>query len=121
VEPADLAGHRWVTREEGSGTLEVFLDALPEIVKPLDIIMEFDNLESIKRAVEYGEVLGCISRFAIKREVEQKALAIIPTPYLDLRREYSFLVHRERHQNQLLNYFMAHCFLAAEQLEHALG
>lgn len=106
----NLFEYKWVTREKGSGTLEAFIRALSDSARLLDVSMTFDNLESIKKAVESGNVLGCISRFAIKREIEMRKVKIVPTPFLDLSREYSFLVHRERHQSQLLNHFMSHCF-----------
>jgi DNA-binding transcriptional LysR family regulator len=112
VTMADLTAAPWVIREEGSGTREVFLKALPNGSGPLRTVMEFDNIESIKRAVEYGQALSCLSRMAVKREVAAGFLRILPTPYLDLRREYFFLVHRQRHQSALLNAFLSHCALA---------
>ena len=108
----DLAHARWVLREEGSGTLEVFYNTLPEQIKPLQVTMVLDNIESIKRTVENLGVLSCVSRFAIRREVESGILAILETPFLHLKREYYFLFHQEKESGVLLNYFMKHCFYA---------
>ncbi|MBL0716156.1 MAG: LysR family transcriptional regulator [Desulfosarcina sp.] len=114
VTTADLAGSQWILREEGSGTLEVFHNALPAGTRPLRIIMEFDNLESIKRSVEHGKALSCLSRMAVKREVEAGLLKILPTPYLDLRRDYYFLVHQKRHQSALLSAFLSYCSIGGK-------
>ena len=51
----------------------------------------------------------CFSRLALKGEVEAGFLRIPPTPELDLRRGYVFLVHRKRHQSTLLNASLSHC------------
>ena len=115
VTPADLARSQWILREEGSGTLEVFLNALPAGVIPLNAIMEFDNPEAIKRAVAHGRMLGCLSRAAVKREVEAGRLVLLSTPYLDLRRAYFLLVHQRRFQSPLLTSFLSYCALASEQ------
>ena len=103
----DLSKCEWVVREEGSGTLEVFLNALPNRIKPLKTIMEFNNLESIKRTVEKGKALGCISKAALQRELDAGILKEIPTPFLNLRRNYSFLVHKNRRKSALINAFLS--------------
>ena len=71
--------------------------------------MVLDNLESIKRAVEKMDVLSYVSQFAIKREVEDGLLTTLKVPYLDLRRKYSFLMHREKESSQLMSYFIQYC------------
>jgi DNA-binding transcriptional LysR family regulator len=111
---SDLAQSHWILREEGSGTLEVFYNALPEYLKPLNVLMVLDNIESIKRTVEHVDALSCVSRFALRREVESGILTVLKTPFLDLRRNYSFLVHREKENSLLTNYFIRTCLLSAE-------
>ncbi len=109
VGPEDLAECDWILREEGSGTLEVLYNALSEKTKPLKVLMIMDNLEAIKRTVEHVDAISCVSRFAIRKEVDSGTLKILPTPYLNLRRKYSFLIHRERENSLLVNYFIHHC------------
>jgi DNA-binding transcriptional LysR family regulator len=104
-------GNRWILREEGSGTREVFYDALPEDLKPLNVMMVLDNLESIKRTVEKIDVLSCVSRFAIRREVENGILTVLEAPFLNLRREYSYIVHREKENSFLVSSFINKCLL----------
>lgn len=106
----DLLDFTWITREKGSGTLEVFLNALSGTARPLKVQLTFNNPEAIKSAVESSELLSCISIHAIKKEVESGSLKVLPTPFLDLKRVYSFITHRERYQSQLLKYFMGYCF-----------
>lgn len=105
----ELMACDWVLREEGSGTLEVFLRALPPEIKSLKKIMEFNSLEPIKRVIEKSNALSCISQKAVAREVEAGLLKRIVTPYLNLRRDYYFLVHQKRLQSHLLVSFLRHC------------
>ena len=114
ISESDLAQSHWVLREEGSGTREVFYNALPEYLKPLNVLMVLDNIESIKRTVEHVAALSCVSRFALRREVESGILTELETPFLDLRRNYSFLVHREKENSLLTSYFIRTCLLTAE-------
>ncbi len=108
---SDIMGNRWILREEGSGTREVFYDALPEDLKPLNVMMVLDHLESIKRTVEKIDVLSCVSRFAIRREVENGILTVLEAPFLNLRREYSYIVHREKENSFLVSSFINKCLL----------
>jgi DNA-binding transcriptional LysR family regulator len=105
----DLMREKWILREEGSGTREGLLMALPKNIKSDDIVMEFDSLEAIKRAVEHSSALGCISRAAVAREVDMGILSVLQTPFLNLSRQYSILIHQQRTQSTLLNYFCGYC------------
>lgn len=105
----ELGESDWVLREVGSGTLEVFLNALPPEIKPLKTIMEFNSLEPIKRVIEHSNALSCISKKAVAREVRTDILKQIPTPYLNLNRDYYILIHQQRRQSRLLNSFLNHC------------
>lgn len=109
INERDLAQSKWVVREEGSGTREVLYRSLPDTIKPLNIVMVLDNLESIKRTVEKMNILGCVSYFAIKTEVEAGNFTLLHTPHLDMSREYSIIVHREKEHSLLPNYFKNHC------------
>ena len=109
IQAEDLLNQKWILREEGSGTREEFLNAIRPGLNSSNIAMEFDNIESIKRAVEKSQTLGCISRTAIKREVESGVLNILDTPFLDLTRRYSILLHKTRKQSSLLSYFSGYC------------
>lgn len=106
---ADLAECRWILREEGSGTLEVFLNALPHEIKPLNTKVECNNIETIKRLIEQGRAVGCVAYNAVKREVDSGRLKILPTPFLNLTRKYSVLIHQQRRQSPLLSSFIK-CF-----------
>ena len=107
-----LLRERWILREQGSGTREVFEQALrPYHVEPagLTVRLELEHTEAIKRAVESGLGIGCISRLALKEAFRRGSLAPIRTPYLDLSRRFQFLWHKDKYQTASLRAFLAAC------------
>ena len=76
VAPEDLARYPWVLREEGSGTREVLLEAMPEAMAPFRPAMVFDNPEAVKMAVQQGGCITCLSRMAVAREIAGGPLAL---------------------------------------------
>ncbi len=96
-------------REEGSGTREVLLEAMPEAMAPFRPVMVFDNPEAFKRAVQQCGCITCLSRMAVDREIAAGLLAVLPSPWLDLRRAYRILVHRQRHRSLLLRASLRRC------------
>jgi molybdate transport repressor ModE-like protein len=74
----DLKGHRFVLREEGSGTRLLasrYLAQLDEIDRPKSIVM--DSNETIKQAVMYGMGIALISAHTVAEEVAGGRLAVL--------------------------------------------
>lgn len=105
----DLLSEPWILREKGSGTREVFEQALRRFHVEPTIRLELEHTEAIKRAVESGLGLGCISRLALKEAFRRGSLAPIRTPDLDLRRSFQFLWHKNKYQTSALREFLAAC------------
>ncbi|MDY0191766.1 MAG: LysR substrate-binding domain-containing protein [Desulfuromonas sp.] len=91
----------WIVRETGSGTREVFEAALGMAVAQLPSTLELGHTEAIKRAVEAGLGVSCLSRLAVQSELELGRLVLIPTP-LNLQRSLSIICHGARYQSSLL-------------------
>ena len=75
-----LTAADWIMRETGSGTREVFETALTEWGKSIHISLELGHTEAIKKAVEAGLGVGCLSRLAVQRELDNGWLMEIKTP-----------------------------------------
>ena len=104
-----LMRERWILREAGSGTREVFEQALrPHGLEPR-IRLELEHTEAIKRAVESGLGLGCISRLALREAFRRGSLAPIRTPELNLGRRFQFVWHKGKYQTATLREFLAAC------------
>ena len=104
-----LAAEPWILRERGSGTRETFDQALRHHHAPLDVRLELEHTEAIKRAVESGLGLGCISRLALREAFRRGSLVALETPELDLRRQFHFVRHRQKYLTAGLREFLDLC------------
>ena len=99
----------WILREKGSGTRETFDRAFHSHHSKLKIRLELEHTEAIKRAVESGLGIGCISRLALKDAFRRGSLVPISTPNLDLSRFFYFLWHKQKYQTTGIREFLDLC------------
>jgi DNA-binding transcriptional LysR family regulator len=92
----DLADQNWILRERGSGTRQVFDAAMRHQLTNLKILLELEHTEAIKRAVESGLGIGCISRLALKDAFKRGSLIPLEIAGLDLKRQFNFVLHRQK-------------------------
>ena len=104
-----LADARWVLREKGSGTRAVFEEAIEGRFHPLHVPLEFGGIGAVKRAVMAGAGLGCISRSAVEPELKSGQLLLVYASWLDLRRQITLLVHRQKYVDRGLRKFLRFC------------
>jgi DNA-binding transcriptional LysR family regulator len=89
----------WVVREPGSGTRQTFDRAMAGILPELDISLELQHTEAIKRAVEAGLGLGCLSRIALREAFRRGSLLPVNVPHRDFRRRLSIVLHRQKYRS----------------------
>jgi DNA-binding transcriptional LysR family regulator len=107
--PDDLNAALWVLREQGSGTRAVFEGAMAGRFQPVRPPLELGGIEAIKNAVLAGAGVACISRAAVAAELQAGTLRRIRTPWLDLRRRITVLLHREKYLDAGLRRFLLEC------------
>lgn len=105
VTPAMLAMAPWIIREKGSGTREVFEDAMEKAGINFSIYLEFGHTEAIKNGVASGLGVSCLSRLAVQREIEHGLLVEVASPLM-LRRSFSLIKRRESFCTALLAAFL---------------
>ena len=103
--PTDLENAQWILREQGSGTREIFERALSGKVDRLHIAFEFGHTEAIKHAVKNNLGISCLSRLTVAELLQNRTLIALPTPFLDLTRNFYTLRHRQRYQTRILQNF----------------
>ena len=99
----------WIVREPGSGTRQTFDRALHGILTDLHIVMELQHTEAIKRAVEAGLGVGCLSRISLKEAFERRTLVPLPVPARDFRRELYIIKHRKKFHSAGLRQWLQLC------------
>lgn len=105
LKPADFAGARWVLREPGSATRAMTERALAQL-PPGELVLELDQTEAIKQAVAAGLGIACLPEVALTDALATGRLKVLETPFLDLRRTLSLLLHKQRYRGALLETFL---------------
>jgi DNA-binding transcriptional LysR family regulator len=106
---AALAAQAWILRERGSGTRNQFDRIVAASLGPLNLRLELEHTEAIKRAVESGLGISCLSRLSLREALRRGSLVEVRTPQFDMRRRFNFARHRQGHLSEALRAFLALC------------
>jgi DNA-binding transcriptional LysR family regulator len=97
----ELFSKKWILREKGSGTREVFLNALGELSKELNIFMEYYDFEEVKKLLlQNSEAITCISKVAL-----QDGLREIKLKNISIKREFYCIYHKNKYKSKLFESF----------------
>lgn len=99
LEDADLVGATWILRESGSGTRQTFERAMHGLLPELSIGLELQHTEAIKRAVEAGLGISCLSRVALVEAFQRRTLVPLTVPGRDFTRKFYFILHRKKYRS----------------------
>jgi DNA-binding transcriptional LysR family regulator len=110
----DLLGLDWIVREPGSGTRQTFDRAMHGILPALRIALELQHTEAIKRAVEAGLGVGCLSRISLVEAFARGSLIPLRVPGRDFRRRLHIVLHRQKFHTAALRQWLALCHEQAQ-------
>ncbi|MEE4146532.1 MAG: LysR family transcriptional regulator [Halieaceae bacterium] len=105
----DLLSLPWIVRERGSGTRQTFDRAMHGLLPSLDIAMELQHTEAIKRAVEAGLGVGCLSRISLADAFGRGSLVELRTSTRDFSRELFLITHRRKFHGVALQRWLQLC------------
>ncbi len=101
-----IQSKKWVLREEGSGTREVFLDYVKEKVDHINIFLELGHTESIKSLLMNHQCLTCISKIAVRSEIEKGTLLQVPIKNFECKRHFFMIYHKDKYKSELFEKFV---------------
>ena len=101
----DLENSKWVLREKGSGTRDIFEKVISKKIKNLNICMEANQIEAIKNIVACGNCIGALSIISIKKEVELKKLVVLNVPF-KIKRDFKIFIHKKKYITPILEHFI---------------
>ena len=99
----------WILREPGSGTRQAFERAMRGILPDLVIAMELQHTEAIKRAVEAGLGVGCLSGISLEDAFRRGTLVPLAIQGRDLDRDLYLITHRDKFHSAVLRQWLALC------------
>jgi DNA-binding transcriptional LysR family regulator len=98
---------RWILREIGSGTREIFTNQLGENSKYLDVFMELNDFEEIKKIlIKNKECVSAISKVAVKEELENNQLFEIKLKNFEFKRDFYIIYNKDKSKNLLFQTFV---------------
>ncbi|ASK35926.1 LysR family transcriptional regulator [Alloalcanivorax mobilis] len=95
----DLRAATWIVREPGSGTRQTFERAMHGLLPSLNLLLELEHTEAIKRAVETGLGISCLSRVSLREAFRRGSLVPLAVPERDFSRQFYFVLHRQKHRS----------------------
>jgi DNA-binding transcriptional LysR family regulator len=105
----ELFSKRWILREKGSGTRDIFLNTLGIIAKNLDVFMEFNEFEEAKTLLcNNPETITCISRFVVEKELQRGELFEVKLKNLPIQRNLYLIYHKNKYKSRLFREFRKH-------------
>lgn len=102
----ELQGEKFIMREEGSGTREMFEDYLDANNIQVDVVMESPSPDAIKKNVCQTPYLSVISICLIEEEVRDKKLHIIESNDHNWDRSYKIVYHKDKELTKVINEFI---------------
>jgi len=98
-------GASWILREPGSA-MRVQAERVLASLPSGRILLELGQVEAIKQAVIAGLGIACLPGAATTDAVATGRLVALDTPFLDLQRRLSLLLHRARYRGALIDAFV---------------
>lgn len=111
-EPLDdqaLKSASWILRESGSGTRQTFDRIMSGILPELNVQLELQHTEAIKRAVEAGMGLGCLSRVTLQDAFNRGSLVALDVPHRDTHRLFYFILHKQKYRGAGVSRWLQLC------------
>jgi len=98
---------KWVLREKGSGTRDMFLAGIGDLSKELSIFMEYMDFAEIKELLfKNKDVITCISKVAVQKELKSKDLREIKLKNITIKRNFYCIYHKNKYKSKLFQSFI---------------
>ncbi len=105
VSDEELAKYPWILREKGSGTRQAFEHAMQGLMPHLNITLELQHTEAIKRAVEADMGLGCLSRITLSDAFKRGSLKELTVTHRNFKRRFYLVLHKNKFRSKsMLNW-----------------
>ena len=106
---ADLKQADWIVREKGSGPRQAFDRAMSGMLSEIILRLELQHTEGIKRAVEAGLGIGCLSELTLQDAFKRGTLVPLLAPQRDWTRKFYFILHKQKFLSRGVQSWIEHC------------
>jgi DNA-binding transcriptional LysR family regulator len=112
VDLASVVKEPFILREPGSGTRQIFEDALVKAgVDPADlkVLMQLGSTQAIKALVSENIGISVLSKRAMRNEIEQGTHKCLNVSSVDLHRTFQFIFRKDERVSLLVRHFVHAC------------
>ncbi len=102
----DLYTKRWLIREKGSGTREIFLSHLGDHSRKINIFLVLDQADALKSVLTRSDCLCCLSQFTVKKELEEEILFRLHIKGHTFKRMFYTVRHAQKYESLLFKTFI---------------
>src|SRR3989440_11918685 len=106
VKAADLRKEKFILLEPGSATRAAIVKHLQKADLEVETVMEMENPESVKKAVQSGLGIAFISKFAVDTELKARSLVAVRVKGLDINRELKIVYRKDKHLSPAAKAFL---------------
>ena len=106
ISAKDVEDQKLIMRERGSGTREIVEAYMRDRDIDYKIFMELGNTEAIKRSVEAGLGIGCISTLCIEDDSKKTRLKKLRLDKEKIERDLSLIIHQDKFINNNMKEFI---------------
>jgi DNA-binding transcriptional LysR family regulator len=110
----ELISAQWILRESGSGTRQTFSRAMHGLIPHLNVLLELQHTEGIKRAVESGLGISCLSRITLQDAFNRGTLVPLQVPQRDFHRMLYAVLHKQKYCGTGLKRWLDLCEISVE-------
>lgn len=110
INEEDLVKARWIMREPGSGTRQAFERVMHDLFPQLNIVLELQHTEAIKRAVEAGMGIGCLSSITLADAFKRGSLVHLQLPNWNFERQLYLIVRKHKYLSTGIQSWLDFCF-----------
>lgn len=93
----------WIVREQGSGTRDI----MEKYIHPKNIRLEVASTQAIKQIVSASNAIGCVSRYALEKELSEKTLVKLKIKNCLIKRNFYRILHKEKYRTGLIKIFLS--------------
>jgi DNA-binding transcriptional LysR family regulator len=108
-EKEEFYRQRFLLRERGSGTRELFEDIVSPNEHDVNIIWESSSTDALISAVSRGLGISVLPLRLVQKATEEGMLFTAEVKGFDFRRKFSVVYHRDKHLTELTDDFISIC------------
>tara|TARA_Y100001001_G_scaffold114408_1_gene112052 strand:- start:335 stop:1219 length:885 start_codon:yes stop_codon:yes gene_type:complete len=106
----DLRKATWIMREQGSGTRQSFERGMHGLLPDLNVLLELEHTEAIKRAVEANLGIGCLSDVVLADAFKRGSLVPLAVPeHRRFDRQFYFILHKQKYRSAGIDAWIELC------------